>query len=288
MFTVAWGIGNLAQVIGAAIEIDDDDAVRRVGSRLQAARQQLDAWARRAGAHYIADLGSAGLLTIDPDHDEVLGLADVVDQLSDYLGSLQLSFGVGMTPAEAWIALRRAAAAGEPYCLYDPNQQDPDEVEGSLSAALLDKGEKVVEPKKDGDQSKAKQQVREALQRIKEQAPIFEALKQQSPEAYDAVQRVVMAMVLMATELAGSVEKAEELAKKLQLPARTPVKQKIPAAEANPGSDSGAQNLVDEKKSLPTDPLTGLPLKTKWHSVRSGKIVGKKGGIVPSRQPNQD
>ena len=97
-------------------------------------------------------------------------------------------------------------------------------------------------------------------------------------------------MVLMANQMVGDVRKAEVLAKRLSLPAirKPPTKQPWPAAEANPGSDSGPTNLQDEKKSTPVDPLTGMPLKSKWHQVRSGKVVGKRGGVVPSRQPDQD
>lgn len=295
MFYVAYGISNLSQVVGSALDLDDEESIRRVSTRIHACRRQLESWADRAGARHVADLGTAGIMEVEPEHDEAMGLADVVDQLSEYLGGLQLSFGVGMTCNEAWQALRRAAEAGEPYCLYDPGAPEPgQEIESDLEGALA-KGESPVagaDDKPTGpDPSDVKQKIRAALQGIKAQAPILETLKEQAPEAYAAIQAVIMAMVSMAQELATpDVQKSEAHFKRLGLPMpkRTPMGVSFPAAEANPGSNAGATNLTEQKKSIPTDPLTGLPIKTKWHSVRSGQVVGVKGGVVPSREPSQE
>lgn len=296
MFYVAYGISNLSQVVGAALDLDDEESIRRVSTRIHACRRQLESWADRAGARHVADLGTAGIFEVEPEHDEAMGLADIVDQLSEYLGGLQLSFGVGMTCNEAWQALRRAAEAGEPYCLYDPGAPEPgQEADSDLDARLaLNKAESPVagaDATTGPDPSDVKQKIRAALQGIKAQAPILETLKEQAPEAYAAIQAVIMAMVAMAQELAHpDVQKGEAHFKRLGLPMpkKTPVGVRFPAAEANPGSAAGATNLTDEKKSIPTDPLTGLPIKTKWHSVRSGQVVGTKGGIVPSREPQQE
>lgn len=279
MFYLAFAVGNLSQVVGSALEMEDEQAIRRVGTRLAAGKQQLDSWARRASARQIADLGAAGIYEINPQHDEALGLASLVEQLSDYLGSLQISFGVGMTCSEAWQAVQQAATAGESYRLFSPEaevaDEDTDDIEAELGLA------KSEEPRPDSAEPDIRSKVRAALQGIKEQAAQIEALRSQAPDAYAAIHEVVMAMVAMAGQLA-SVEKSEVLYKALGL------KLRYPPAEANPGSDSGAVNLGKKKKSVATDPITGLPLKQKWHSVRSGKVVGLKGGVVPSRQPNQD
>lgn len=142
--------------------------------------------------------------------------------------------------------------------------------------------------------------MREALQAVKAQAPVFEQLRAQSPEAYQALQRVISAMVLMGHEIAAlqaktpeEVQKAEDdLYKQLGLPKPklTGVRKiKIPYSKPEPGPNQSAPENFDKKrKSTTIDPATGAPDKTKWHSLRSGQVVGRRGGIVPSREPNQD
>ncbi len=468
MFYCAWAVGSLAQVVGAALEVDDEESVRRCGQRIQACKRHLESWVERSGGTTISDFGSAGIIEVDPEHDEALGLAGVVEQLSEYLGGMSLHFGIGMTCGEAWRALKKAAESGEPYCIFEPNeeeQKDDDELGIQLESAqqgqdlekadvipfpadkvtpgkrkrknaevyddsafqqvrdadLLNRqptapaGERIIEgingnphvydyshmlpeearlagyqlhlkhneradhymnttvlkdgvaegqgwaypsstPRTAGNQAAAQHQallahqghaqdltarahatrrmtqadpveptqppavslvkpavpppavapqapqpdatvlpfkksegenpkaaIREALQRIKEQAPAFEVLKQTSPEAYAALERVIMAMVAMAHQMEGNIEKAETLWKRLGL---TPKKVAAPEPVAA-GTAGGAGNLKDQKKSKAVDPLTGQAQGAKWHSVRSGQVMGTGGGVVPSREPNQ-
>lgn len=290
---VAWAFGNLQQLVGTAMRVDDTTSLKQLGTRIKAANGALLNWVRQSKGDVLADLGSGGICVVEPE--KAVGVAGLVDRLSEFFGS-SMHIGLGLTAGESWQALRQAGEHGMPYVLYDP-ELDKEEEEKSLSKAEagLDDFE---DPGFD-----ARHYMREALQQVKAQAPAFEQLKAQSPEAYKALQRVIAAMVIMGHEIAAmqaktpaEVQKAEdEMYKTLGLPRpkkglKGVSKLKVSYVKPEPvvGSLSGPQNLDKERKSTTVDPETGAPDKTKWHSLRSGIVIGRRGGLVPSRQPNQD
>lgn len=295
MLYLSYSFGPLQALVATAMHVEDMKALRALGNRMQRANEALQNWVRASKGDVVANLGSGGIVAVDPE--KAVGVAGLVDRLTEFFGST-MHIGLGLTAPESWQALGQAERHGVPYVLFDPEDD-----EESLS-----KGEQPMQPgiEIDADAFEdpafdPRHYMREALQQVKAQAPAFEQLKAQNPDAYKALQRVIAAMVLMGHEVAAlqaktpeEVQKAEDDTYKmlgLPKPKLNRVKRvKIPYTKPEAGgpNQSAPQNLDMERKSTTTDPTTGAPDKTKWHSLRSGQVVGRKGGIVPSRQPDQD
>ncbi len=148
--------------------------------------------------------------------------------------------------------------------------------------------------------------VAKALLKIKEQAAAIHTLKDQNPEAFEAVRNLVQAMVALGHQVKESgppaegqeakpeaseekTEKAEaggvfKLLKAPKLGTKKQVHMVYPDALPSPASVAGT--VKDGKiKVAPVDPLTGAPRPEGWNQARSGMIMGPKGSAVSSRTP---
>jgi hypothetical protein len=166
----------------------------------------------------------------------------------------------------------------------------------------------------------------QALQMIKQQAPVLEQMKQTNPDAFEAVKAVVEAMIMMAQGMAASggpeegggeepVEKAEDLTKAgeqaeskhlkcvkcgfTQLPADRATDSKgckgntphsWPTAEVAKADLPQGYAVGTQKdgkiKVQHKDPATGANGGPAWRSVRAGQIMSEDGHAISSRNPS--
>lgn len=134
-----------------------------------------------------------------------------------------------------------------------------------------------------------KQQVASVLMAIKQNAQLFEQVKQQSPQLYDTLQALVQSVIGMAKEVNGDVapvqkSETEELEDLVKMSMRLPMPKakkhhlKLPAGSQKDSSASGTRE-VGKVKVQHGSGTQG------WVSVRSGQVLGEDGHAVSARNP---
>lgn len=149
--------------------------------------------------------------------------------------------------------------------------------------------------------------VAKALLKIKEQAAAIHTLKDQNPEAFEAVRNLVQAMVQLGHQVkdsgdqppeqeggesSGEGEKTEKgehgvfkILKAPKLGTKRTAHMTYPNALPSPASVAGT--VKDGKiKVAPIDPANGAAKPQGWNQARSGMVVGPSGSAVSSREPN--
>lgn len=224
------------------------------------------------------------------------------------------------------------------YADSQPQQSEPQEPPAvsasapATSASMDSGGAPAAQPQQpqDGQQQEGEQEdprtvVVQALQKIKQQAPVLEQMKASNPEAFEAVKSVVAAMILMAQGMAaeadddkgGYVQKSEpsDLVEYLEADGHEHEwgkdeaggyclkcgsdQKTIELAKAGlPMPDATPKRIVHpwpvgtvkegKVKVAHVDPATNAQTGTGWKEVRAGMVTAPDGHPTSSRNPNGD
>ena len=191
-----------------------------------------------------------------------------------------------------------ATAFEAPAALAEVPDDDPNQAVNAMYSALIDtkRARSSIDTEKqmhhlaqaqhaqddedsqsnDSKRDELKAQIVAILQKVKEQAPVLEQIKQSAPDIYQSVMQMAQAVVLLGREVVGETSMAksepEELEKREYLKAKLPV-----GAQLDPGPQgvrSTGKIKVRDKDG-----------NERWISVRSGMVMGKDGHAVSSLRP---
>lgn len=107
---------------------------------------------------------------------------------------------------------------------------------------------------------KLKEEVVGVLRDIRAQTPTFEKLKEENPDAYEAVMNLVEAMLAMAKQLLGTQ------------PGQTMSKEELEAAEAPPEDGSPVSDTKLNKDAMPDAPAAHHHLQLPVGSTHNGRV----------------
>lgn len=176
-----------------------------------------------------------------------------------------------------------------------------------------------------GDEEDPRTAVVQALEKIKQQAPVLEQMKTTNPQAFDAVKSVVAAMILMAQGMAAEMEDGDE-EKEVNKSEPSDLVQYLESDDGHEhewgkdeagdyclkcGSDKEAIELAKAGLPMPkatpkrivhpwpvgtvkegkvkvahVDPNTNAQTGTGWKEVRAGMVMAPDGHPTSSRNPN--
>jgi hypothetical protein len=191
-----------------------EESLSKWSAPLEKAFNDISLYANyQLGGQCIAQFGTSICIRVPLDK-----ITDLTQFVVKFENTSKVSFAVGMglNPLEAYKAMLMAQANGaDRIYLFSEETDTLNKTEGfglELPNFQLDEEEVEVseEPK---EKATAKQKIVETLLLLKQKGPIIQQLKEIDSGAYQAVKKLVDALILMATE---GIEKSEKIEKDLK------------------------------------------------------------------------
>ncbi len=265
---------------GQALHSAAPEELVKWSAPLEQAFTDLKNWAMNEGAgRALSVFGNQ--ISMEMPMDKITDLTTFLKKF-EYTAKTKFSVGIGVTTSEAYSAMCQSEAEGATRIVLFTQDLEQDnqlaKVEGETSlhpdlTANLGLGEEEEgdneapsmdpqgkgDPKEQKEEQSAKQKIIETLMMLKEHAPTIAQLKELNPKAFEAVKKVVDAMIMMAQkDLA--LTKSDALGKvkdgKIKIQAR----------------DMATRKVTGEH----------------WHSVPGGMALGPTGHPVSSHEPNKE
>jgi hypothetical protein len=260
-----------------ALLSNQPDELVKFSAPLEKAFTEIKDWSINNSGRCLSCFGES--ICIEVSLDKAGDLAEFMKKF-EYMTKLSFAVGLGVTPLEAFKAmLASESTLGQKIVMYS------DEVEQSLSESstpsdaltksdsgfssldlsglALDEKDPTQPPQQQApaqqQQEKPSQQdkIVEALTLVKEKASVIAQLKQIDPQAYDAIKKIVDAMIIMAQ---GGLNKVE------------------PVGTVKDG------RVKSEARDMATREVTG----THWHKISAGAALGPTGHAVSGLQPDKE
>ncbi len=266
------------QLFGQALHSGLPEELVKYSAPLEQAMTDLKNWATNEGSGRALSV-FGGSISMEIPMDKVTDLTSFLKKF-EYTAKTKFSVGIGVTTSEAHMAMCQSEAEGATrVVLYSGDLEQDNQLEkaeeqdlhSDLTSNLgLDEGADDEAPKMDpqgkGDpkeqkeEQSAKQKIIETLMMLKEHAPTIAQLKELNPKAFEAVKKVVDAMIMMA-------QKDLALSK----------------------TDDAIGKIKDGKiKIQARDMATRKVTGEHWHQIKDGVALGPTGHPVSAQEPNKE
>ncbi len=268
-----------------ALHTDLPEELVKFSAPLEQAFVDLKNWATNEGAGRALSV-FGGQISMEMPMDKISDLTTFLKRF-EYTAKVRFAVGVGVTTSEAYAAMCQSEGEGAVrVVLYNESLEEPsqlvkaeeeadmhpdltanlglnDEPEGDDAAPKMDPQGKG-DPKVKKEEQSAKIKIIETLQMLKEHAPTIAQLKELNPKAFEAVKRVVDAMIQMAQK---DLAKGDgELAK------------------VDPIGKIKDGKIKVQERDLATRKITGAHT----HQVLAGMALSPSGHPNSAHEPNKD
>jgi hypothetical protein len=272
-------VGHLAS-LSTALHSEDPEDLTKYAAPLEQAFKELKEWAVNIGAgKCLSAFGTE--VSMEIPMDNVPKLSEFLHKF-EYTTKLCFAVGIGLKPSEAYMAMCQSENEnGARIVLFT----DDVETDGQLDKGEADtmhhdlarnleldndapeqddeaaKLQPQGDPKAKKEEQSAKQKIIETLMMVKEHAPVISQLKELNPKAFEAVKKVIDAMIQMAQKDL-SINKTEEL----------------PAGAIKNGQ------IKVQSRDEGSRQITG----SHWHRVVGGMALGPTGHAVSGHEPDKE
>ncbi len=279
-----------------ALLSENSEEMLKFSAPLEQAFVEIRDWANNNGGKAVCSFGDQ--ICIEAPMEKVVDLTAFMKKY-EYTAKVNFCIGLGMNPLEAYKAMLSSMhAMGDKIVLYSQdleteglkknNEEALQEQQWGLDLPGMTMGEEepaAEDPAQAGqppeqEKQTPKQKIVETLMMIRQKAPIIAQLKQVDPKAYEAVKKIIDAMISMAH---GEMQKSEESFEETSEGTSEETSEEDLEKQASPGVIHKGKIKVEAR-----DEVTRQKIGEHWHKGSAGLAMGKTGHPVSAVMPDQE
>ena len=291
---------KVGHLVGMASLRDDVPELSRISQAIEKGNELIKSWAITSGGQVISMGGDEARLWVYSDHLE--DLENIREKYHNLVGAT-VSVGVGLKISEADKALLYAKLhGGDKIVFYTPEieqeiekvKDDHESEEDKIFKEYLDKAEHPLEQQfkqlhessiqekqqheyeqqNSLEAQKVKASIVSILQELRNHAQDMESIKQQAPELYGAINKLIQGLISLG-RTSISMKKAEGSLGLHQFHMNFPPGFILPPGPSMSGRLHGGRIKVESKDG-----------RKKWISARAGLVMSPEGIPTSSRNPS--
>ena len=259
---------NEVDPIEAALVADSPEEMQRSSMALESAFNEIKKWTTEAAHGAIVSSFGRELCIKIP-----MELLEELDIKINKFDPIKISAGIGHTPKEAFEALKMAIDKYSKMVLFKAEGDAPAQLSQPTQPQAPTGAPQEANPKKS-----TKQKIIETLLMVKQHSQDILKLKEINPKAYDAIKKIIDAMLSMAKD--PSFQKTEEkVEQEMSEPAETSKAED--AMEMTLGKKDVIGTIKNGRmKVQERDEATRAVKGTHWHRLLDGMAMGPNGHAV--------